>query len=480
MSTEMKVKDILEITGGKLLQGNLEAVCGEFSYDTRVMKENDVYIGIKAETIDGSEYWEEAFKNGGNIVIINPIKIEEKLLTKWQDKTIIIVEDSLIALQKIAKYKRELFGKNLKVVAITGSVGKTSTKDMVANVIAQKYKTLKTMGNYNNHIGLPLTLLRLTDQEVAVVEMGMNHFGEIRVLTNIAKPDLAIITNIGTSHIGNLGSRENILKSKLEILEGMDNKEIIVNQDNDLLGKWQKDNEKNPELKIHSFAIKGDKEIQNECEVWATDIDLKENGSSFACHLINNGKEEFFDVNVPVGGIHFVYNALCATLTGKLLGIENDKIKNGIETFSLTKKRMEVENLLNGVTVINDAYNASFESIQASLSCLSGYKNRRKIAVLGDVFELGDFAEEMHRKIGKAVANSDVDVLLCCGEYSKFVAEEAKSGKLEQVKYFENKEEILNYLIKSVKSEDVILFKASNGMKFFELCNKFVEIFSNS
>ena len=224
MLKELKVKDILKITGGDLLQGDLDIVSGEFNYDTRIMRKSDTYIGIKADTIDGSQYWEEAFKNGGEVVIINKIKLDKEALRKWSNKTIIVVDNTLEALQKIATYKRDLYGKDLKVIAITGSVGKTSTKDMIASVVSQKYKTLKTMGNYNNHIGVPLTLLRLTDEEVAVVEMGMNHFGEIRVLTNIAKPNLAVITNIGTSHIGNLGSRENILKSKLEILEGMQKK----------------------------------------------------------------------------------------------------------------------------------------------------------------------------------------------------------------------------------------------------------------
>ena len=472
MNKELKVKDILEITGGTLLQGDKEAICGEFAYDTRRMKENDVYIGLKADTIDGSEYWEEAFKKNGKIVIINNIKIDESSLQEWPDRTIIVVENSLEALQKIAAYKRNLYGKDLKVIAITGSVGKTSTKDMVANVVAQKYKTLKTMGNYNNHIGLPLTLLHLIDQEVAVVEMGMNHFGEIELLTNIAKPDIAIITNIGTSHIGNLGSRDNILKAKLEILDGMENKEIIINEDNDKLNEWHNKNLENKILKIHSFGI------ENKSDVWASDIKLKENASEFVCHFIKEGKEETFFVNVPVGGIHFIYNSLCATLVGILLGIEKEKIKNGIETFALTEKRMEVKKLKNGVTVINDAYNASYESIKASLSSLDGYKEHRKVAVLGDVFELGDFAEEMHTKIGKAVSDSNVDVLVCSGENAKFIAEEANKNNVDnqkQIIYFEDKSEILKYLIDNTKSGDVILFKASNGMKFFELCNKYVQ-----
>ena len=302
--------------------------------------------------------------------------------------------------------------------------------------------------------------------------MGMNHLGEIDLLTNIAKPDLAIITNIGTSHIGNLGSRENILKAKLEILNGMKNKEIIVNQDNDLLGKWHKDNDKNTELKIHSFGI------ESKCDVWATDIKLNENGSEFICHLVNNEKEEEFLVNVPVGGIHFVYNALCATLVGKILNIDNEKIKNGIESFSLTKKRMEIQNFKNNITVINDAYNASFESIKASLSTLDGYKNRRKIAVLGDVFELGDFAEEMHKKIGDAFIDSSANILVCCGDNAKFIAQEAESKNKNNEKvinYLKDKESVLKYLTENVVSGDVIIFKASNGMKFFELCNQFEE-----
>lgn len=472
MSKDIKVRDILEVIDGVLVQGNMDEVCGEFAYDTRSMKNGDVYIGLKADTIDGSQFWEEAFKKDSKVVIINDIELDKKSLEKWSDRTVIVVKNSLEALQKIAAYKRILYGNDLKVVAITGSVGKTSTKDMVANVIAQKYKTLKTMGNYNNHIGLPLTLLHLTDQEVAVVEMGMNHLGEIDLLTNIAKPDLAIITNIGTSHIGNLGSRENILKAKLEILNGMKNKEIIVNQDNDLLGKWHKDNDKNTELKIHSFGI------ESKCDVWATDIKLNENGSEFICHLVNNGKEEEFLVNVPVGGIHFVYNALCATLVGKILNVDNEKIKNGIESFSLNKKRMEIQNFENNITVINDAYNASFESIKASLSTLDGYKNRRKIAVLGDVFELGDFAEEMHKKIGDAFIDSSANILVCCGDNAKFIAQEAESKNKNNEKvinYLKDKESVLKYLTENVVSGDVIIFKASNGMKFFELCNQFEE-----
>ena len=458
MENKITVKEIINITEAKMLQGNLNETCSIFSYDTRNLKPEETFIGIKTGDIDGSNFWEEAFKRGCKVAIIQPVELNEKILENWKDKTILIVEDTILAAQKIAKYKREKYGKNLKVVAITGSVGKTSTKDMVANVISQQFNTLKTIGNYNNHIGLPFTLLHLTNEEVAVVEMGMNHFGEISLLTNIAKPDIAIITNIGTSHIGNLGSRENILKAKLEILEGMNKKEIIINNDNDLLHNWSLKNKKDSKLYIHTFGM------ENESEVWAEDVNLQENSSTFLCHI---GQEKI-QITVPVGGIHFVYNALCAALVGKILGIEIEKIKKGIENFELTKKRMELIKKENDITIINDAYNASLESIKAAIQYLEGYKGHRKIAVLGDIFELGDYAEKIHRQVGQVVANSDIDILVCSGENSKYIVEEAK-GK--ETYYFKTREEIKKYLEEQTKPHDVILIKASNGMKFYELCN---------
>ena len=205
--------------------------------------------------------------------------------------------------------------------------------------------------------------------------MGMNHFGEISKLTKIAKPTISVITNIGTSHIGNLGSRENILKAKLEILEGMDKKVLVINNDNDLLHKYYLENLENADIEIHTYGI------ENESEVTAENIVLNENESEFVCNI----KGEKFNVKVPVGGIHFVYNALCAATVGTLLGLSKEQIENGIKTFELTKKRMDITELKNGVTIINDSYNASFESMQASLKYLSGLNAKRKIAVLGDM-----------------------------------------------------------------------------------------------
>lgn len=457
----MKIKEIIKVTKGKLIIGNEETEIKEFCKDTRIIKPGDTYIGIKGENFDGNILWKQAFENGAETVIIEGIDFENEKLEQYKDKNIIKVDDTIQAISDIATYKRELYGKNFPVVGVTGSVGKTSTKDIIASVVSQEYKTLKTQGNNNNNIGLPFTMFKLKDEEAAVIEMGMNHFGEISYLTKIAKPTISVITNIGTSHIGNLGSRENILKAKLEILDGMDKKVLVINNDNDLLHKYYTENKENENIEIHTYGI------ENESEVMAEDIILNENDSEFVCNL----KGEKFKVKVPVGGIHFVYNALCAATVGKNLGLNIKQIKQGIETFELTKKRMDITELENGVTIINDSYNASFESMQASLKYLHGLKNNRKIAVLGDMFELGEYSKELHEKVGIEVVKNNIDILICSGKNAKYIAEAAKENGMneKQIYYFEEKEQIQEFIKQNWKNGDAILFKASNGMKFFEI-----------
>ena len=459
---DLSIKNIIEATKGNLLVGNEEYVCMSYSKDTRTIKEGDCYIGIKGETFDGNLFWEKALENGASTVIVQNVEIKDEKLRKWADKNIIKVEDTLEALYSIARYKRSLY--NIPVIAITGSVGKTSTKDIVANVVSKKYKTLKTEGNNNNNIGLPLTILRLQDEEVAVIEMGMNHFGEISLLTSIANPTICIITNIGTSHIGNLGSRENILKAKLEILEGSKKEAVIINNDNDLLHKWYEENKENYNIKTYG--------IKEQSDIMAKEIKLEENKSTFTCK-INNVKEK---INVPVGGEHFVLNALCAITVGEVLKIEADKIKLGIESFELTKKRMDIVELKNGIKIINDAYNASLESMTASLKVLSEFKER-KIAVLGDMFELGDFSEELHKKVGKEVVKNNIDILIACGENARYLADVAREKMDKENVYILRKtEEIKPLLEKIVKNNDVILFKASNGMKFYKIAEEVIDL----
>ena len=460
---DLTIKNILEVTKGKLLVGNEEYICKNYSKDTRIIKKEECYIGIKGENFDGNMFWEKALENGASTVIVQNVEIEAGKLKKWSNKNIIKVENTLEALYEIARYKRNLY--DIPIIAITGSVGKTSTKDIVANVVSKKYKTLKTEGNNNNNIGLPFTILKMKDEEAVVLEMGMNHFGEISLLASIANPNICIITNIGTSHIGNLGSRENILKAKLEILEGSKKRAVIINNDNDLLHKWYEENKEKYNIKTYSIKEKSD--------VMAKNIDLKEQSSNFTCKI--NGKEE--KITVPVGGEHFILNSLCAITVGEVLGIENKKIIEGIEKFELTKKRMDIYDLKEGIKIINDAYNASLESMKASLKVLSKFNENRKIAVLGDMFELGDYAEEIHKKVGEEVAKNNVDILITSGKNSKYIAETAeKELKKENIYYLENKEEIEKLLQKIVKPGDVILFKASNGMKFYEIAERMINL----
>ena len=241
---KLYVQDVLEKTKGEVLCGKTDVEIGEISIDTRILEKGQTYLALKGENVDGTVYCREAIEKGAKVCFVQENIFTEKELHELNEKvTIVKVENVEDALVEMAKIKRAMY--DIPVVAITGSVGKTSTKEVIAKVMEQKFNVQKTKGNQNNRLGLPITIMGLKDHNALVIEMGMNHFGEISELTQIAKPTLCVISNIGTSHIGNLGSRENILKAKLEILEGMENGKVIINNDNDLLHKWNKEDKTN-------------------------------------------------------------------------------------------------------------------------------------------------------------------------------------------------------------------------------------------
>ena len=456
---KITVKKILEITKGILLSGKEEFVIKTFSKDTRNIEEGDFYLGIKGEKFNGSVFYEDALKKGAIGALVQDIEISKEVLQKYTDKVIIKVENVLESMQKIAEYKRNLY--SIPVVAITGSVGKTSTKDIVASVMEEKFDVLKTQGNLNNHIGLPFTILKLDNHDAMVIEMGMNNFGEIRTLTNIAKPTFCIITNIGTEHIGNLGSRENILKAKLEILEGMQNGgTLLVNNDNDLLHKWVEENKGKVDLNILTYGI------ENKSDYMAHSICKKEEGSIYKIDI--KGKTE--QIIVPVPGMHFVYNSLCSIAVGDYFNIDVEKVKQGIEKFKLTKSRMDIEKIRDNITVINDSYNANFDSMKSALEYLGSLKNR-KIAVLGDMLELGEYAKDLHEKVGEEVVKNKIDILVCVGDLAKNIAIKCKSLGMNDANiiYLDNKEEAIKLLNSILKENDNVLLKASNSMKFYEI-----------
>ena len=449
------VEDIIRECNGKLVIGDSKKECINFCKDTRIIKENDVYIGIKGENFDGNKFYDKAFDNGASICILD--NIEDIDINKYKDKTIIKVEDSIIALGKIAAYKRSLY--NIPVIAITGSVGKTSTKDMIASVLETKYNVLKTEGNNNNNIGMPLTILKLKDHNCMVLEMGMNHFNEISYLTKIAKPTIAVITNIGTAHIGNLGSRENILKAKLEILEGLHKDGVLcINSDNDLLYK-EYDKLKN-KYKVKTIGI------DNISDYMAYNIKEDITGSIFT--IKDNDIEENIQVNVATRP--FIYNSLMGYAIGKELNIENDLIKKGISNLKLTAHRLEKKINKRGVTIIDDTYNASYDSMKSALELL-GKSNNRKIAILGDMLELGEYSEEIHRKIGEDVVNNNIDILITVGNLSLYIKEEvSKEGfNKDNIYSFEKQEDTYNLLNNILKEGDLVLVKGSHGINLDKL-----------
>lgn len=451
MNTQITVKDIINVTKGKLVYGDENQVCENFARNTKEISQGDIYVGFKGEKYDGGKFYEEAINAGAAGCIIN--KIEGLEINRIPNKFVIQVDDTIKAIGQIAKLKREKY--DIPVIAVTGSVGKTSTKDIIYSVVSQKYHTLKTQANLNNHIGMPLTILGLKDHEALVVEMGMNHFGELSYLTNIAKPTIAVITNVGTAHIGNLGSRENILKAKLEILEGLPKEGgyVVINNDNDLLHKWQSENEK---YKVITYGI------NNTSTYMAKDVEYSEEGSNYKLNGVSK-------IEVPVRGEAFVYNSLAAVSIGKILDIPMEKIAKGIKEFELTKMRLDIQKSEYGYTIINDCYNANYDSMKAALDCLSKIQGERRIAVLGDMGELGEYSKELHEKVGKVVAEDKVDILITVGTEAKQIAETARQNGVEKTYSFDDLKDAIDKLKKVLAVNDVVLVKASHYMNFEEI-----------
>lgn len=442
----MKVYEIVEATRGILVSGNKDDEINFFSQDSRQMTNGGMYIPLKGERFDGHNFIESAFQIGAQAII------SEKDVN-YEDKIVIKVKDTHQALKDMASYLRN--HRPVKVVGVTGSVGKTSTRDMVYSVVKQKYKTLKTEGNYNNEIGLPLTILRYHDEEVLVLEMGMNHLQEMSRLSMIARPDIACITNVGTAHIGELGSRENILKAKLEIIDGMkEGSTLIINQDNDMLQTVEL-----PHFNVVRVG-KG-----KEASIQASHIVLEETKSSFEVEY--QGKKEI--IEVPVQGEHNISNALIAIAVGIELNISLEDIKKGIQEFKLTKNRMDILEK-NHKTVIDGTYNASVDSMKSSIDVLANYK-KRKVAILADMLELGDYSQQLHEEVGSYVASKGINILVCVGKEAKYIYQKARES-MKDVYYFESNQEVIARLDELLKEDDVILVKGSHSMNLKEVVEK--------
>lgn len=428
---------------GGCLKNAQDAFVASVTTDTREIKEGSLFVALKGERFDGHDYVQDAVKKGAVAVLS-----ERDAECYSEQIPLIVVEDTYKALLSLAAGWRRML--EMSVVGVTGSVGKTTTKDMIAAVLSAAVKTGKTQGNFNNHIGVPRTIFSLSEEDkAAVIEMGMNHAGEISALTRVVRPDIAVITNIGVSHIEYLKTRQNILEAKLEILESMaGDAPLIINADNDILGGIYELGEH----RVIRCSAEG-----NDAYVSASDICESVNGCSFK---INVGGHFLTEAFLPAVGIHNVQNALLATAVGTVMGLSGEQIKKGLLSYVPSGMRQKITECV-GMTFIEDCYNASPTSMIASLDVLSTLKKTRAVAVLGDMLELGDISESEHIKVGRYAAEK-CDLVVCQGAEAKAIA----SAAGEKGIFFENREEAVEFLLKELKQDDCVLFKASNSMRF--------------
>lgn len=430
------------------------------SSDNRTVREGDVFFAFVGEKADGHRFVRAALEAGaaGAVVSKDPGDYVP-------GKFYVLVPDTILALGDLARWYRGQF--DLPVVGITGSVGKTTTKDMIASVLSEKFETLKTEGNYNNNIGLPRTILGLSRKtQMAVIEMGMNHPGEIDYLVHIARPETVTITNIGDAHIGILGSKENIFKAKCEIFGGLgDGGFAVMNGDDAYLGRLREDEEKQ---KKFAFTYVGEGE---DCTWRAVDIEENSQESMSFTAVTPIGT---FPVKVPALGHHMIYPALTAAAIGAHYGLTVEEIQAGIAHYVPTKMRMETLHLPGNVVLYNDTYNANPQSMMAALRTLAHTKAKRRIAVLGDMGELGEAGESLHREVGRYAAELSLDALVTVGRAAGFLGKEAAADGLQEVHCCGNKEEAKDVIRQLAGPETAWLFKASRFMALEELA-KFTE-----
>lgn len=447
----LQLEAVINAVQGKLLNPSVltqleSVVIEEMTTDSRKEVSQGLFIPLKGERFDGHHFISTVFDKGAIATLTMEEKVEDDRLVT------ILVQDTGKALLDLGCFYRKQF--NIPVVGITGSVGKTSTKEMIAAVLSGKWQVHKTEGNFNNEIGLPLTLFKLEEgDEAAIIEMGMNHFGEIHNLSCCALPDVGVITNIGTSHIENLGSREGILKAKLEVLDGLNPEGVLmINGDNDLLGNLG-------ELSIHKMTYG----LQPSNDYWAEAIQSEGEYTKAIVHSPNRS----YSICMNALGEHMVYNTLAAIAVAEHYNLSEEEIQKGLASYVPAKMRMHISKLENGITIIDDTYNASPDSMKAALKVLKDYEVKgRKIAVLGDMFEMGEFAPMLHKEVGTFASEIGIDELIAVGQLARHIYEGCQEQNNFKVHYFETKETFMAHLVEHIHKEDCVLFKASRGMHF--------------
>ena len=434
----------------ELLDRQIEGAC----LDSRLLQKDWLFFATPGEKTDGHNYLGQIYEKGALCAIVQR-EVEKSDLPEGiqlENIAYIRVADSFSALRKLAAFYRMQL--DVKVVGVTGSVGKTSTKEMIAAVLGTKYKVLKTEKNYNNAVGLPLTILRLReDDQVAVLEMGISDFGEMAVLASMARPDIGVITNIGQCHLENLGTREGIFRAKTEFFGYLnEGGRVVLNGGDDLLSK------------VESVAGKKPVFFNKEPDCYATDI-VSEGLQGTRCRIKTSSMQ--VDVRIPVPGEHQVVNACAAAAVASLLGLDAEEIRRGVAATAVVDGRSRIIET-GRYTIVDDCYNANPVSMKAGLRLLAETEGR-KVAVLGDMFELGTEEKELHSGVGKAMNDprQRPDVLVCIGRLARMIFEGAP--QMPEKYYFEDKESFLKAKDDILKQGDVILLKASHGMEFGHL-----------
>ncbi len=436
----------------------LKQPVSRFSIDSRKIKSEEIFIALKGEKFDGHQFISDVLRKGVKALIVSKYWYESQDQQQWNGN-FFIVDDTLVALQEISHYYRLKF--NIPLLALTGSNGKTTTKEMIAAVLGEKYHVLKNEGNLNNHIGVPLSLFEITaNHNIAVIEMGTNHFGEITRLAGIAHPTCGLITNIGPAHLEFFGSLEGVFKAKSELWRYLEQHGQIafVNVDDDLICKNL------PSIqKVITYGFQNSAQIQGKL------IGIDEDGRpSFYVNDI--------EINLGIVGMHNIYNALAAVAVGLEFDLNMNQIKVALERFLPTAKRMEVIRT-KGVIIINDCYNSNPESVRKSLLTLSQMQAKgRRIAVLADMLELGAWAEIEHQAVGEFVVSLiNIDFLLTYGPLSRLTSNQAGHRGMTNAIYFEDKAELIDYLKKIISKDDILLIKGSRGMLMEEVTTGIIE-----
>lgn len=458
---KIRIEEIVNATGGKLLYNGKEKYVTGVKHDSRECTSGDMFVAICGSNLDGHDYIEAALQNGCRTFLVSHGGSWENQAVNY-DATVIKVSDTVYSMGELAKYYLSTL--KIKKVAVTGSVGKTSVRDMIYYVLGSKYKCGRNMKNFNNDIGLPLSIFRFdSSTQIAVLEMGMSNYGEIDRLSEIVQPDIAVITNIGISHIENLGSREGIFKAKMEIVKHIPSRAnggTLIYASGDMLTK------RNTAGDYTQITVGPDR---NDDYIISAVDDKGIEGIEFTLEHSGNVN----DINLPLPGAHNSINSAIAIAVGNIMGIDIEAAVDGLKKTELTGRRLK---FLKGkrVNIIDDTYNASPDSVKSALKVLEHSSGSKRIAVLGDMFELGNESRRQHYEVGRFAGSLDIDLVIAIGENAGNMAEGVGNGKVKALA-FKEKDDFLQKLDELTEFGDIILVKGSRGMKMEQITEKLLE-----